>query len=78
MFGLPTKLLHLHERTTAASVSLGHAQACVVMGLEHVSSPVAIKLRREVQRTDALLVWVRDEDYDEFAPWLVSYPEEFH
>lgn len=65
-------MLHLHQHSTTASVTLGREQACVVTGLEHASAPVAIKLRREVQRTDALLVWVRDEDYDEFAPWLVS------
>lgn len=62
----------MNAQSTASSISLRGEQACVVTGLEHVASPVAIKLRREVQRTDALLVWVRDEDYDGFAPWLVS------
>ncbi|EKD03552.1 hypothetical protein A1Q2_02135 [Trichosporon asahii var. asahii CBS 8904] len=72
VFGFRTKLLHLNAHSTASSVSLTGAQACVVTGLEHVSSPVAIKLRREVEGNDALLIWVRDEDYDAFPPWLLS------
>lgn len=73
IFGLPTLVLPLDERSGTRSVTIDRP-AVVVTGLERVSAPVAIKLRREVARTGALLVWVRDEDYDGAPPWLVSTP----